>query len=466
MDPVDKKTRIVCTIGPASQSQETLEQMIAAGMNVARLNFAHGDFDSHARVIETIRTAAKNVGCRVALLADLPGPKIRIGRLAEEPIELERGKPFTLSVGEAVGGMDGASTSFANLPEVIGKGDTIFLNDGMVQLNVESVSGQDVHCTVIVGGPLRSNKGMNLPNVDLGISAFTERDRECLAFAVAQSVDAVSQSFVERGEDIEAVRSAAAELGGSPFIVAKIERARAFDNIDAILAATDGIMVARGDLGVEIPIEDIAVAQKELIRKANALDKPVITATQMLVSMVDNRRPTRAEATDVANAILDGTDCVMLSEESAMGNYPLDAVRMLASIAQATEPQVEFRHAALRETDPSDNADIIARTVAAIADQVEPIGVLVPTKTGATVRRVARFRLPVGVTAVSRFEATCQRLQLTYGVEAVHVTDHPGSWQDFARNQFKERGPGRVVVTEGTSASEHGGTNRLELIDL
>jgi pyruvate kinase len=468
MSERDSKTRIVATIGPASDDRPTLEQMIEAGMNVARLNFAHGEFAAHGETIASIRAAAAAVGRRVAILADLPGPKFRIGQLAEQPIELARGQRFTLSVGTSTGDATHASTTFARLPAVVKPGDLIFLNDGLVQLRVERVEGQDVACVVVAGGPLLSNKGINLPDVDLGIGAFTEHDRECLEFAVNHKVDAIGQSFVQSADDVLAVRSAARAAGGEPLVIAKIERAAALARIDEILAAADGIMVARGDLGVEIPIERIAVVQKELIRKANLQRKPAITATQMLLSMVESRRPTRAEATDVANAILDGTDCVMLSEESAMGAYPVEAVRMLSRIALAVEPRVrprfgpEWQEPSL---DSADSQELIAASVAHIAERTRPLGIFVPTKTGATVRLIAAFRLPVWITATSRFEKTCQDLQFVYGVHALHRPERPASWQALARDCFADAGPGRILMTEGT-AGPGGGTNRFEILTI
>jgi pyruvate kinase len=462
------KTKIIATIGPASDNRPTLEQMIAAGMNVARLNFAHGDFAAHGETIRAIRAAAEAVGRRVAILADLPGPKLRIGPLAEQPVELARGQRFTLSVGTFTGDATRASTAFAKLPEVVKPGDLIFLNDGLVQLRVERIEGQDVHCLIVAGGPLMSNKGINLPEVDLGIGAFTDRDRECLEFALAQKVDAIGQSFVQSADDVRAVRSAARVAGGEPLVFAKIERAAALRQIDEILAAADGIMVARGDLGVEIPIERIAVVQKELIRKANLQRKPAITATQMLLSMVGSRRPTRAEATDVANAILDGTDCVMLSEESAMGAYPVEAVQMLGRIALAVEPRVQPRFGPEWQEprlESADNQELIAASVAHIAERTKPLGIFVPTKTGATVRLIAAFRLPVWITAASRFEKTCQDLQFVYGVQALHRPERPASWQDLARDCFAAAGPGRILMTEGT-AGPGGGTNRFEILTI
>ena len=285
---------------------------------------------------------------------------------------------------------------------------------------------------------MRSRKGLNLPGIDLGVSAFTEHDRRCLEFALAQGVDAVSQSFVESGKDLEAVREAAQALGHQPFVIAKIERSNALNHLDDILAAADGVMIARGDLGVEIPIEQIAGVQKQIMRKANLLGKPVITATQMLESMVVNRRPTRAEATDVANAILDGTDCVMLSEESAMGRYPVEAVAMLGKIAAAIEPQrpalqVREQLKTVELSCPVSLSELIALSVESALERITPAAVFVPTRSGATARSIARFRPPVWIIAVSSQQATCQRLQFTFGVHPLFEPDHPEDWSNYVR---------------------------------
>ncbi len=467
------KTKIVCTVGPASESLDVLKQLLRAGMNVARINFSHGDFAGHQKVIDNIRSAAQAVGRRVAIMGDLPGPKIRIGELAKEPAELRPGDTFSLTTEEIVGDNRRASVAFPRLPQAVKPGDRLFLNDGIIQLQAEKVEGNEVHCLVQVGGELRSRKGLNLPGIDLGISAFTNRDHECLKFAIAKGVDAVSQSFVETGADIKAVRDAAAALGHRPFIIAKIERAGALNHIDDILQAADGIMVARGDLGVEIPIEEMAVVQKSLMHKANLLGKPVITATQMLESMTNNTRPTRAEATDVANAVLDGADCVMLSGESATGKYPREAAEMLAKIAAAIEPHRP--RSRLREalrTDGRDGGlsltDLITLSVEATLERVSPAALIVPTRSGYTARSIARFRLPVWVTAVSQEEETCQGLLFSYGVYPVHVTEHPEDWKSFAREWLKahELTGDLVVLTEGPSRRHPDANNRMELIDL
>jgi len=468
------KTRIVCTIGPSSESPAVLQDLIRSGMNVARLNFSHGDFDYHGKLIENIRSAATATGRRVAIMADLPGPKIRIGDLAAEPVDLLPGEPFTLTTEQMPGDAQRASVTFDRLPRSVKPGDRLFLNDGYIQLRVVEIQNTDVVCRVLAGGELRSRKGLNLPGIDLGMSAFTDRDRECLAFALSRGVDAVSQSFVQNAADVLAVRQAAAELGHQPFVIAKIERSNALEVIDEIIEAADGIMIARGDLGVEVPIEQIAVVQKDLIRRANRLAKPVITATQMLESMTSNRRPTRAEATDVANAILDGTDCVMLSGESAMGKFPVEAVATLAGIAAATEPR--RRQLGVRELFPDlvdlrgrlQPGHLIALAVEASLQYVTPAAVFVPTRSGATARSIGRFRPPVWLIALSPEERTCQNLQFSSGVHAVKLVRDADDWGAFVRDYHRQHPlqGGMVLLTSGPSP-EHPNTNhRMEIIDL
>jgi len=467
------KTRIVATIGPASDSPEVLARMVAAGMDVARINLSHGDLEGHARVIARLREASRAAARPLAILADLPGPKLRIGRLAHEPIELRAGEAFALTPGEQVGDERGASVSFARLPEAVRSGDTIFVNDGLVRLAVETIRAGSVHCRIEIGGELRSGKGLNLPGVDLGIPAFTARDRECLRWALGAGVDAVSQSFVESAADVAAVREAAAEWGSQPFVIAKIERRRALDRAGEILAAADGLMVARGDLGVEIPIEEIALVQKRLVQRANLAGKPVITATQMLESMTASPRPTRAEATDVANAILDGTDAVMLSGESAVGRHPVEAVAMLARIAASIErlrPARAVRDA-LRERPREEGApvfDLIALSVDTLIERAAPAAVFVPTIGGITARRIARFRPKPWIVAVSASEASCQRLLFTWGVAPVRVAERPHDWRAFARDWLREHGvEGQLVlVTEGPSPRHPDANDRIEILDL
>ena len=467
------KTRIVATIGPASERLETLKEMILAGLDVARLNFSHGSEDDHRRLIQTIRQASAETGRRVAIMGDLPGPKMRIGDLAEEPIELHRDDEIVLTTEDVVGNAQRVSVSFPGLPRAVKYDDRLFINDGFILLKVREVRGEDVVCSVRVGGELRSRKGLNLPGIDLGISAFTEQDHAWLRFAAANGVDALSQSFVASAEDMEAVRAAAQAIDYRPFLIAKIERSDALENLEAILQAADGIMVARGDLGVEIPIEEIAVTQKRIVALANRLGKPVITATQMLESMVKVRRPTRAEATDVANAILDGTDCVMLSAESAMGGYPVESVTMLASIAAATEPQRRRRKPAevVGSKDgptPTRAVDLISESIFHTVYRSDPCVVIVPTRSGRTARTVVRFRLPVWVLVFSPSDSACQGLQFSYGVHAVKVDHDRAEWSDFARHWLNERGvrEGIALLAQGPSEEHPCGNHRMEVIEI
>ena len=466
----DFKTKIVATIGPASDNQEMLEKLIRAGLNIARLNFSHGDFTGHAGTIARIRAAEKATGYRVAIMADLPGPKMRVGKIDPEPVQLLTGEKFILTSDDIVGDKHRVSMSFSPLPRVVKPGNRLFLNDGLIQIVVESVEGNDVNCTVSVGGELRSKKGLNLPGIDLGISAFTDHDRACLKFALENGVDAISQSFVETAADIDAVRKAARGLGKNPFIIAKIERVDAIVNIDEILKVSDGIMVARGDLGVEVPIEEMAILQKQLIAKASLAGKPVITATQMLESMTYNRLPTRAESTDVANAILDGTDCIMLSGESAMGKYPEEAVAMLGRIAAYTESH----RPPLNNTDPdklyppSTASEATAVLVEHVLRTIPCNCIFVPTDTGTTARMISRFNPPAIIVAVSHDADICQGLMFSYGVFPVELATEPENWSDFARKWLTSyKVPGNVsMLIAGPTRRNPDDNHRLEFLRI
>lgn len=467
------KTKIVGTLGPASDSQAMIERLLRAGLSIVRLNFSHGDFSRHAEAIARVRAAERATGRRVAILADLPGPKMRLGKIEPEPIQLQAGDRFTLTTEEIIGNAHRVSMSFERLPAVVKPGDRLFLNDGLVQLTVDQVSATDVFCTVAVGGELRTRKGLNLPGIELGIGAFTPHDRACLEFAIRHGVDAVSQSFVESAADIVAVREAARALGGNPFLVAKIERAGAVARIDEILAVTDGIMIARGDLGVEVPIEEIAILQKHLIAKANRAGKPVITATQMLESMVTSRLPTRAEATDVANAILDGTDAVMLSAESAVGLYPEESVAMLARIASRTEsarprPGAAERVASTKSPGTPALAESVASVVEHAITAVPCSAVVVPTRTGTTARMISRFKPAPWVVAFGPDRSISQGLVFSYGVHPVEVMEDPDDWSEFARQWLRETGVkgDRAVLVAGPSLRHPGANHRLEIVAL
>lgn len=450
-----------------------MEAMIRAGMSVARLNFSHGSFEEKAVLVRRLRAAAAAVGRRVAILADLPGPKLRIGALAEEPVELRAGDPFRLTPEPVLGTRDCVSVEFPALPRVVQPGQRLYLNDGLVQIEVERVEPTMIHGRVRVGGELRSHKGLNLPGVDLGLCAFTERDRLCLQQAWQLGIEIVSQSFVQRAADVHAVRETAMAWGYQPMVIAKMERGLALQHLDEILAAADGLMIARGDLGVEVPIERMALVQKQLIHAARRAAKPVITATQMLESMVASRIPTRAEATDVANAILDGTDAVMLSAESAIGRFPVEAVSMLARIASTVEPELDRLGAGQAEClRPEgrgiDLRDVIARVVVEAFACTEATAVLVPTLSGATARSVARFRLPAWVIAVTPHETTCQRLLLSYGVWPEHEPQRPADWKAYALTWARRHGWNgtRMLLTEGPSPENPRANHRMEILEL
>jgi len=467
------KTKIVCTLGPACASIDVLQKMIEAGMSVARLNFSHGDFAAHAESIARVRSAERASGRRVAIMADLPGPKMRIGMIEPEPIQLRAGDRFTLTSSDIVGDQQRVSMSFEPLPQVVKPGDRLFLNDGLVQLIVDRIAGSDVQCQVAVGGELRSKKGLNLPGIHLGVGAFTENDQKCLAFAIKHGVDAISQSFVESARDIEAVRAAARESGRVPFIIAKIERSHAIKHFDEILRAADGVMVARGDLGVEVPIEEMAILQKQLIAKANLAGKPVITATQMLESMLNSRLPTRAEATDVANAILDGTDCIMLSGETAMGKFPEESVAMLAKIAAFTEAHrpptgLNELRALTRVRDPATTAEAIASVVEHALETVTCAAVIVPSRTGGTARMISRFKPGAWIVSVSGDRAVCQAMAFSYGVHAVEQVESVDNWAEFAGRWVRAHGVRgtRAMLVAASSEQVSEGSYRIEIMPV
>ena len=473
-----KKTKIICTIGPASRDEETLAQMVMAGMNIARINLAHGELEDHRATIAILRKVSESTGKRVSIFADLPGPKIRVGQFNQEAVLLERGQEFTLHSHEIIGDKHQASINFDKLSSVVKPGDWIFMNDGYIQLQVEAVNTNQVRCKVSAGGELRSHKGVNFPDIDLGISALTSTDRELLKFAAQMELDGIGESFVQNAEDIRDLRKAAADLDYDPMIIAKIERSSALESIEEILAASDAIMVARGDLGVEIPIAKIPIVQKELIHKANLAGKPVITATQMLESMTHNQRPTRSEATDVANAILDGTDSVMLSGETAVGKYPVETVQTMCDLACEAESKIEVLGIAnllkLRQArNEISKIDLLSLSVYLTIETIQPALVIILANTGDTVRRVARFGLEQWIIAPSRNEVTCNRLEFSRGVLPAYTPDKsqlmtPESRRRYAIEQLEKHGVdcGMVVLLEGSGTLKAEDTKRIDIIDL
>ncbi|HXK30407.1 MAG TPA: pyruvate kinase [Candidatus Binatia bacterium] len=460
-----RRTKIVCTIGPVTASDKFLEGLIRAGMNVARLNFSHGDYAFHRRVIRKIRQLERKLNTPVAILQDLPGPKIRIGAVAGDHVRLQTRRPFVLTTRKILGTELAVSVNFAALTRTVKKGDPILLGDGEIELEAVQIGRDEVKCRIVVGGVLGSHKGIHFPQSSLNIRALTARDKQDLAFGIAQKVDMIALSYVRTSEDILYARREIKKRGSSVPIIAKIEKHEALDNLDAILESVDGIMVARGDLGLEIAQERIPTVQKIMIRKANHLGKPVITATQMLRSMVWNPRPTRAEVTDIANAILDGTDALMLSEETAAGDYPLEAVKIMALVAEETERILEPRQlfAGLKRTVP----EAISRSAISLARDLQVKAFLIPTTSGGTARLIARYRPQQPIIAVSPVPQTVKMLCLVWGVYAIPIRGFKNTDEMVRLLQKKALELGvvkpkdLVAITAGLPLHQAGTTNMI-----
>ena len=463
-----RRTKIIATVGPASAAPGTLEALIAAGMDVARLNFSHGTHQEHKILIRRIRAAARRQGRTVAILQDLAGPKIRIGNLPEPGIILEPGRSFILTTRPDALNEGSVSVTYPFLAREVKSGDRLMLADGLMEMVVEETDGTDITCTVITGGLLTSHKGINLPTGTIRAPAFTAKDRVDLLFGLEAGVDYVALSFVKSAEEIRGVRELITELGRQTPIIAKIERHEALKEIDDIVAETDAIMVARGDLGVEIPLEEVPMVQKRLIRMANTAGKPVITATQMLRSMVDSPRPTRAEATDVVNAILDGADAVMLSEETASGRYPVEAVQFmnrLALMAEGNFPHDSF----LKKTPRHDVPDSVAHASCILADHLDARAIVAHTQSGLTALNISRFRPRQPIVALTPNEGTLRRLALVWGCLPIRIRAARGTDDliELAARSALDSGavaPGDLVVmTVGHPVTGAGTTNMLRV---
>ncbi len=435
------KTKIVCTIGPASNSEAVLERLMLQGMNVARLNFAHGSLQGHKADIRRIRAVSARIERYCMIMADLPGPKIRIGKLCNEPLLLEKGDEVILTVKDLAETPNQIPVDYKRLPESVSPGSLIFLNDGFIQLQVQRVSGEEVFCRTVIGGPLLSYKGLTLPGVKIFADAVSDADLEFVAFALQEGVDVFGVSFAETADDIRKVKAYAQEDGQSAYVVAKIERVEAIVNFDEIVTAADAIMIARGDLGVQIPIEDVPAVQKKLIHKANLLGRPVITATQMLLSMTENIRPTRAEVSDVANAIFDGTDAVMLSEETAIGRYPVETVEMIAKIAKSTEGERKAVQALadlpayFRTGAGSDNIrveDIFSLNAVESANALNVRYILARTQNRGAASFISRFKPDGWILSFSGDVRSNHFLALSYGVYPVCLEDETNTFSDTA----------------------------------
>ncbi|HIH96020.1 MAG TPA: pyruvate kinase [Thermoplasmata archaeon] len=467
------KTKIVCTIGPASRKEQILKELVRSGMSIARLNLTHGSHEEHKENVKRIREVSSNMGRVVAILADLPGPKIRIGKLKKGQVTLKKGSVVYLTTEDVLGTEVTIPVEYKGLPECISKDNLIYINDGFIQLQVQDVAKDQIKCKVLIGGELLSYKGLNVPEVEIPVKVISDKDLKLIDFALEEGIDAIGISFVEGAKDIIEVKEYIKSRGKSAFVIAKIERGVAVDNIDEILEVTDGVMVARGDLGVEEPIEKMPEIQKRIIHKANIFSRPVITATQMLESMTYNVRPTRAEVTDVANAILDGTDAIMLSEETAIGKYPVESVEMMSKIAVNVESKrSSLRHSSnLLECWRSEVGqkkiaieDVIPIEVFEALNALPVKFVLTPTRSGSTPRRISRFKPKCWVLSFSGDEKVRNSLAFSYGVYPF-LTEDGGNHEkiiNLVKSLNLVNKGDEVILTEGSRKT--GGTNSLKIL--
>ena len=467
-----KRAKIVCTIGPASRDRSTLEKLAAAGMNVARINFSHGKHEEHAEVCSRVR----ELGSDIAVMQDLQGPKIRVGEIEGE-MELVRDAALLLTAGDPAGRPDVVHIDYPKLADEVEPGNDIFLADGIIHLTVEGVEGRDVRCRVVHGGILTSRKGVNLPGVSISAPALTDRDRKDLDFGIGLGVDYVALSFVRSPDEVIELRQILEAAGSAAKIIVKIEKREAIDNLPGILAATDAVMIARGDLGVEIPTDQVPVVQKELIGKCLAMGKPVITATQMLESMTVSVLPTRAEASDVANAVLDGSSAVMLSAETATGKFPVETVEMMSRIIKTAEeyafanPPDGFQAGALAMPGSTVDSDTDAVMAGAVmtAREVCAKAIVVLSHSGRTARLVARRRPSVPIVALTDLEHVVRQLSLVWGVETIHIGSIETTEEIFAmiRGKVAAAGyTGRIVLTAGIPTRERARTNTIHVFDI
>lgn len=411
-----KKTKIVCTIGPVTESVDKLTELVEAGMNVMRLNFSHGDFAEHQKRVDNIRQVMEKTGKTVAILQDLCGPKIRIGTFEDDKaITLKEGQIFTLTTDAVEGTEEKVSVNYPLLAKEVKVGGTILIQDGRKRLEVIEVKGNDIVCKVIVGGELKGKKGVNVPGANLSISALTDKDKKDVEFGIKNKVDFVALSFVRRASDIKELRDILTKAGSNAHIIAKIETPEALEVIDEIIAAADGLMVARGDLAIEIPAEEVPIAQKVMISKCNAVGKPVITATQMLESMIKNPIPTRAEVSDIANAIIDGTDAIMLSEETTLGDYPVEAVKIMSKVAMRVEQEVYTRDTIAEYEESHGVTDVVSQSAVRAAHAVGAKLIVALTRSGKSARMIARYRPAERVLALSDAPEHINKLALSFG---------------------------------------------------
>lgn len=465
-----RATKIVATIGPASRSPEVLGRMIDAGLNIVRMNFSHGSHDDHRQTFDLVRKLAAEKGVTIGILQDLQGPKIRVGIFKDGPVMLEKGKTFILTSEVIQGDVNRATTQYAGLVQDVRPGMTLLLDDGNLELMVAKVEGNDIYTTVVIGGKLSEKKGINVPEAALSVPALSEKDREDLAFGAELGVDWVALSFVRSREDMLDARAELAKHNSKAKLMAKIEKPTAVERIEDILEESDGIMVARGDLGVECPPEQVPLIQKMLIQRCRELNKPVITATQMLESMKENPRPTRAEASDVANAIMDGTDAIMLSAESASGTYPIESVAMMDRIARVTEASDLYRaHLKSCQVSSPTTSNSIAVSACTIAEDIEAKAIVCFTSSGSTAAQVSSKRPNTTIIASTPHVEVCNQMALLWGVlpmiaSDIHTTDEMVT---IADEELKASGVAvsgdRYVITAGVPFGQSGSTNMIRV---
>jgi pyruvate kinase len=467
-----RKTKIVCTIGPASESVENLKKLIHAGMNVCRCNFSHGDFEEHGNRMNNIRQAVKETGKSVAILLDTKGPEIRTGKLKEEPIELVQDETLVLTTEEILGDKNRISITYADLPKDVQVGSTILIDDGLIGLTVTDVQGTEITTRIVNGGTIKSKKGVNVPGVKISLPGITEKDANDIVFGIEQGVDFIAASFVRKASDVLEIRELLEKHNaGHIQIISKIENQEGVDNLDEILEVSDGLMVARGDLGVEIPAEEVPLVQKAMIKKCNRAGKPVITATQMLDSMQRNPRPTRAEASDVANAIFDGTDAIMLSGETAAGKYPLESVQTMARIAERAESALEYREIFLKQSQAQQISvtEAISQAVANSALDLNAKAIVTSTESGYTARMVSKYRPKAPIIAVTPNEQVIRRMALIWGVIPVlgKEAGNTDSLIEQAIDSSVSAGyvnlGDLVVITAGVPVGRSGTTNLIKV---
>ena len=467
-----RKTKIICTLGPAVDSEEMIRKLILAGMNAARFNFSHGTHESHLAQLTKLKRVRDELGIPVAAIMDTKGPEIRIKTFKDGRIELKKDDIFTLTTADCEGDATRVSVTYANLHNEVVPGNHILVDDGLIDLLVQEIKGQEIVCTVENGGPLSNNKSINIPDVHILLPSLTEKDKEDLKFAVENDFDFIAASFVRKASDVEDIRAWLNECGGEKIrIISKIENREGVDNLAEIIAASDGVMVARGDLGVEIPAHEVPILQKKMIKAGTRAGLPVITATQMLDSMIRNPRPTRAEVSDVANAVFDGTSCVMLSGETASGKYPIEALATMVDTVMAAEEAIDywgrFRERSLLPA-ISTISDAITHTCCLTAMDLNATCILAPTRSGYTAKVISRFRPACPIVALCQSESTRRQLAVSWGVHPflsgeVDSTDRMFSLAvDVARKEGAIKPGDTVVITAGVPLGQSGTTNLIK----